>query len=151
MCQFFSAIVCRDGRLLFGTTDSHEDLIKWYDLDDTADLFTRRWVRVECRPPHTAVVVDETVVPAWYDEDRAAYEGRVMEAAETVANYRAAYEAVRGPAWAAYEAVTVPAQAAYEAVEGPAWAAYGAVTGPARAAYEAQVSALARRYAEGAG
>jgi len=66
MCQFFSAIATRDGRLLFTEEDSHETIVYRAGLRDSA-LFLRHWVRIEQRPSATALTVDETSVPSWFD------------------------------------------------------------------------------------
>ena len=128
MCEFFSAIATRDGRLLFTEDNSHEVIIRRAGLRDTY-AYVRHWVRGQVRPRGAGwgpVRVDETTVPAWWTDDRAAHEGRVLDLAGRVR-----------PAWEAYEAVERPAREAYEAVQRPAWEAYRAVQRPAREAYEA--------------
>ena len=50
MCQFFSGIVTREGKVLAdGNTNSHEKIIKQHKLDDkpAVDSPKRNWVRFE--------------------------------------------------------------------------------------------------------
>ena len=144
MCQFFSAIATRDGRLLFTEANHHETIIRRAKLRDT-NAHVRHWVRVEVKPEGDGwgpVRVDETAVPAWWTEDAVAHEARVLALAARVRPARAAYKAVERPAWAAYRAVRD--QAWDKAVQREALTAYGALLGQARAAYEAvQGQALA--------
>ena len=104
MCQFFSAIVTRQGDVRFCEDDSHETIINRLGLDDTRSLATRGWIRVECVPPHDAVRVDETSEPGWYAEDRPRFEDAVIAVACRCALLWAAYEAGRAPLEAAFEA-----------------------------------------------
>ena len=76
MCKFKSAIVLRNGDILHDPfTDSHEDLIQLFKLDDS-DQFIERFVRVEFSPDgddHTdlnsyQLKVDEDSTPDWFDE-----------------------------------------------------------------------------------
>jgi hypothetical protein len=142
MCQFFSAILTRDGDVRFCEDNSHERILTRLGWPDDRPLDTRGWVRVECVPPHEAVRVDETSVPAWYDEDRPRYDGLVLDVAGRVAEAKAAYEAIQQPALAAYQAIQQPAYAAYQAIQQPAYAAYQAIQQPALAAYQAKLSSL---------
>ena len=115
MCQFFSAIACRDGRLLFCEDDSHEEIIRRAGLNDTR-VSIRHWVRVEVRPigeGWARVKVDETTEPAWWLEDAEAWRGRVVALAERVRPAWAAYDAAEASAWAAYAAAVEAARAAY--------------------------------------
>ena len=95
MCQFFSAIITRQGDVRFCEDASHETTITRLGLDDARPLATRGWVRVECVPPHEAVRVDETSVPGWYAEDRARYDDAVIAVACRCAPLLATYEAGR--------------------------------------------------------
>ena len=105
MCQFFSAIVTRDGRVLFYEEDSHETIVRRAGLRDD-DLHLRGWVRVEAVPDAAgafpSVRVDETSVPAWYAEDRAAWDDRVTQVAMRVRPALDAYDAIVREAWDAY-------------------------------------------------
>ena len=88
MCKFKSAIVLRNGDILHNPyTDSHEDLIQLYKLDDSSE-FISRFVRVEFAPPDdkdltdvTAYVlkVDEDNTPEWFDEIRDSVAERMAE------------------------------------------------------------------------
>lgn len=50
MCHFRSYIVTRSAVLSCGCSDSHEDIIEYYDLDDDTEF--PNFVRVELTPPH---------------------------------------------------------------------------------------------------
>ena len=116
MCQFFSGIAFRNGDIKFTEEDSHTTLIERLGLDDSKDLFTRGWVRFEVMPQGDGwapVRVDETSVPGWWDDDRVAFEDRVLAVATRVC-----------PAWAEYDRVTAPARAEYARVTAPARAEY---------------------------
>ena len=124
MCDFFSALLTRDHRVLFCEEASHETLIARAGFTDV-DLHLRHWVRVEVRPDGDgwgALSVDETTTPTWYDpvEDG----DRVRAVADRVRPHWAAYEAHCETARAAYDAICAPAVAAYEATCAPALAAY---------------------------
>ena len=137
MCQFFSALVTRDHRVLFCEDNSHETLIARAGLSDT-QLHLRHWVRVEVRPDGDgwgAVHVDEITTPAWYDQVEDG--DRVIAVAERVRPAWAAYEANLAQANAAYDAARAPARAAYEATCATAEATYYANRAQANAAYDA--------------
>ena len=81
MCHFKSAIVMQDGRVLHSEfTDSHEDLIALYGIDDkrrSAEI--TKFVRVKFYPtnlidlaePEKYVLrLDENQAPAWWDDER---------------------------------------------------------------------------------
>ena len=81
MCNFISAIVCRNGDILCDPehTDSHEDLVVVYGLRDQGALGAggRDWVRVEFIPPDGSssiddpqkwsLRVDEDFMPEWFN------------------------------------------------------------------------------------
>ena len=138
MCNFFTAIVTKDGRVLFTKQDSHETIVERAKLKDTT-LLHRTWVRVEIQPKNGSwgpVTVDEQgSLPGWYEDDRAAFEDKVKETAEAVAPAKAAYNAARASAKAAYDAAVAPAEAAYHAAQASAYAAYDAALASAKAAY----------------
>jgi hypothetical protein len=90
MCTIFSALVFRSGATRFCGPDSREVVVRRLCLDDAVPLATRTWVRVECVPLYPSGCVDETSTLGWYDEDRAALEGRVMDLALRVAPARRA-------------------------------------------------------------
>ena len=67
MCEFFSCIYTKDGRILFTESDSHEKIIKRAGLKDN-DPYLRSFVRLECVPPFNTVRVDEYgTLPAWFN------------------------------------------------------------------------------------
>ena len=131
MCQFFSAILTRDGDVRFCEDDSHEVILTRLGWPDDRPLETRGWVRVECVPPHESVRVDETSVPAWYDEDRPRYDGLVMDVAGRV-----------DKAWKPYDAARDKARKPYNAACAEAWKTYDAACAEARKPYNAALSSM---------
>ena len=79
MCEFKSAIVTATGDLLHNPfTDSHEDLVRLFKLNDTATVRGEpRFCRVEFKPENRdgladvdkyVLRVDEERKPEWFDE-----------------------------------------------------------------------------------
>ena len=76
MCEFLSAIVKKDGEILWDAyTDSHEDLVAAYGLDDSK--LREGFVRIEFKPedckdydkPDKYILrVDNQVEPEWFKE-----------------------------------------------------------------------------------
>ena len=138
MCQFFSAVVTRDHRVLFTEENSHETVIVRARLRDTS-LSLRHFARVELRPDGAAgapLRVDEPTTPRWWNPvtDRE----RVRIVAARVRTARATYEATMQAPWATYET----ARATYEAtmMQAP-WASYQAAWAAAQVTYDAAVAA----------
>lgn len=156
MCQFFSGIAFRTGDIKFTEDDSHTTLIERLGLDDSRDLFTRGWVRFEAVPKGDGwepVRVDETSVPGWWDEDRIAFEDRVLAVAMRVRPARAEFDRVtaaahaefdrvRAPAWAEYDRVTAAARAEHDRVTAAAWAEHDRVRAAAWAEYVAAIRTI---------
>ena len=75
MCDFFSAIVLKNGDVLLNPyTDSHEELIKMFNLRDNR---LGNFARVEFKPPTPEGLtqpdlyklrIDEEAEPDWFDE-----------------------------------------------------------------------------------
>ena len=75
MCQFFSSIVTRQGDILWNEyTNSHEDLVEYFNLRDDNNL--QHFVRCEFTPKenkyadveHYTLKVDEKTKPKWFVE-----------------------------------------------------------------------------------
>jgi len=153
MCNFFSCVATRDGRILFTEQNHHSEIIMRANLRDT-DLHLRHFVRLECVPPFDSVTVDEQgTLPGWFENERASIEARVIELAKRVASAWEQYEAVERPAreqyqavelsaWEQYKAVERPAREQYKAVKRSAWEQYKAVERPAREQYKAVLSTI---------
>ena len=147
MCEFFSAIVTRDHRVLFTEEDSHETVIARAGLRDKA-LHGRAWVRVELRPDGPEgwqpVRVDEKTTPGWWnpvtDGDR------VRVVADRVRAVRATYHAACVAARAPYAAACAAALAPYHAAEAAALAPYAAALAAALAPYAAACAAARAPY-----
>ena len=146
MCQFFSCLVTRDGDVRFCEDDSHETIISRLGWPDDRPLETRGWVRAECEPPHTSVCVDETSVPGWYADDRARYDGLVMETAGRVAPARRAYDEAIATAFRAYNEAIAPAFRAYDEATAPARRAYNEAIATASRAYDEAILTARRAY-----
>ena len=114
MCEFFSCIVTRDGKLWFTEDDSHEVIIERKCLRDVAH--TQHFVRLEVLPPFNSCEVDQCDTPSWFDDSRTEIESRAIDLAKRVGQARAEYEKVEQPAMAEYEKVVQPAMAEYEKV-----------------------------------
>ena len=79
MCDFFSGILMRNGKVLAdGNSNSHEDLIKQHKLDDKlpVDDVKRNWIRFELKPKEFyncdinswIFRVDESSSPKWLND-----------------------------------------------------------------------------------
>ena len=79
MCQFLSALLFQNGRIICDPehTDSHSDLILANNLKGDESLFIRSWIRVEFYPDNSTDItnpekyqlhVDETSTPDWFDK-----------------------------------------------------------------------------------
>ena len=77
MCNFFSAIITKDGIIYDPQTDAHEDLIKKAGLDDTT--MKPDFVRIEVNPKDSDIFnhdldnwqfkVDQDLLPDWWTDD----------------------------------------------------------------------------------
>ena len=87
MCNFFSAVVVRSGKVLHNARedDTHESIIAKYNLKD-AKLIDRDFVRVELNPNGTdfkdwIYKVDEIgTLPKWYSDAADKHEAKVRKA-----------------------------------------------------------------------
>ena len=79
MCDFFSAIILKNGELVYDlNTSSHEDLIEKRGLvDDTTDPEKMEFVRFEILPPDARVFskpakwhfkIVQDIIPGWFSE-----------------------------------------------------------------------------------
>ena len=158
MCDFFSAIVTRDHRVLFTEEDSHETIIARAGLTDIL-LHGRPWVRVELRPDGPEgwqpILVDERTTPGWWDPvtdgdrvrvvaDRVRAAWATYDAAVEAA--MATYGAAVGPAAATYVAAVEAVAATYDAARAPTWAIYAAAYVAAMATYDAAAKAAWATY-----
>ena len=108
MCQFFSAIATKDGRLLFTEDDSHETIVERAGLSDAA-LYARSWIRLEAVPSKPigpdstwTVRVDEATTPGWYTDEQVNWEDRITSLANRIAPARTTRDAAVASAWATY-------------------------------------------------
>ena len=77
MCEFFSAIVLKNGDAVWDSTiDNHSKLVELANIqDDTTDTSKMKFARVEITPPDHDIFadiekwilkIDETITPAWF-------------------------------------------------------------------------------------
>ena len=144
MCEFFSCIVTRDGKLWFTEDNRHETIIDRKQLRDTETC--RHFVRLEVRPPFATCRLDQSLSPSWFDENRLDYEDMAIDLAKRIAPAYEAYLKATAPAEevcqkaidTAYEAYLKAIDTAYEARQkaiDTAYEAYLKATAPADEAY----------------
>ncbi len=83
MCQFRSGIILKNRCVVAqGANDSHSDLLKELNIEDTTENAMRRFVRVELLPPNREwwidpdlwdINVDQDILPDWYLSDPERY------------------------------------------------------------------------------
>ena len=84
MCNFFSCLLKKTGEVLsLPYTDSHDELIRVYQLDDSI-IGVRNWMRIEIRPPLDDVFnthlyewkihIDEYIKEEWYLRNKIKYD-----------------------------------------------------------------------------
>lgn len=90
MCKFKSGIITRKGVTLAPVyNDSHSDLLRKMNIEDTRENAMRVFVRAELIPPNNdktvdiskwKYIVDQDIVPEWYEKDPQRYENEFREA-----------------------------------------------------------------------
>ena len=90
MCQFFSAIITKNGIIFNSATDSHEDLLEQAGIKD--DSSSPDFVRVELLPKDHDIFnhqldnwelkVDQDIIPAWFNKEST--ESKAKEAIQQV-------------------------------------------------------------------
>jgi hypothetical protein len=84
MCRFFSCLIKKNGDVVYGMTDSHEDLIQQEGLsDNTNDPSKMLFARLEITPDDGnifnndfskwSVHIDQTITPEWLTDNMKAY------------------------------------------------------------------------------
>ena len=119
MCNFFSCIVTRDGKVLFTEEDSHEHVIERSGLKDDLEHF----VRVEYTNEN-GYCVDESTIPEWYERMSAMIERNVELTYRNVKSLYDEYLEIQQPAWDKYHKITQPASDDYETIMQHAWKEY---------------------------
>lgn len=92
MCNFKSGIITRKGVTLAPIyNDSHSDLLRKMNIEDTRENAMRIFVRAELIPPNNDKTVevskwkfrvDQDIVPDWYEKDPQRYESEFREAVD---------------------------------------------------------------------
>lgn len=92
MCKFKSGIITRKGVTLAPIyNDSHSDLLRKMNIEDTRENAMRTFVRAELIPPNNDKTVevskwkfrvDQDIVPSWYEKDPERYEIEFRQAVE---------------------------------------------------------------------
>ena len=98
MCEFFSCIATKDGKILFCEDDSHEETIKRANLKDNSHDF----VRIEYTP-EMGLRVDAQSIPEWYERSAHRIEDGVKKLYQNVA-----------PAWEDYKKIEAQALEDYK-------------------------------------
>lgn len=90
MCRFKSAIITKNGATLAPMyNDSHSKLLESMGIEDNQMNAMKVFVRAELSPPNNdktidvskwKYVVDQDIVPDWYEEDSERYENEMREA-----------------------------------------------------------------------
>lgn len=90
MCRFKSGIITKNGVTLAPMyNDSHSTLLESMGIEDSPMNAMKMFVRAELVPPHNdktidvhkwQYVVDQDIVPDWYEEDSQRYEMEMREA-----------------------------------------------------------------------
>lgn len=90
MCRFKSGIITKNGVTLAPIyNDSHSRLLESMGIEDNYTNATKVFVRAELVPPHNdktidvdkwKYIVDQDVVPSWYEKDPKRYEEEMREA-----------------------------------------------------------------------
>ena len=142
MCHFASLVLTKD-HAYFGTTDSHEDIIKEHKLHEGAGRVN--FLRVEIVPPHDdasapleswTYSVDQDEMPKWHDADGDEKRARAALKASGLPPAQDAYDKAAAPARDAYRRATTSEQDAYNKATASAWNAYDKATASAWNAYD---------------
>ena len=90
MCRFKSGIILKNKCVIAqADNDSHSDLLIVLKIEDTSENAMRKFVRAELVPvndewwtdPDTwKFVVDQDIVPEWFENDKGRYENEFREA-----------------------------------------------------------------------
>ena len=132
MCNFFSAIVTKDDRILFCESDNHEEIISRAGLKDDR-LIDRLFVRVEYT--NRDFCVDEIgTLPDWFFESDV--EPRVKVIRAKILPAYEAYQKATATAYEAYQKAKAPAEEAYQKAKATAEEAYQKATATAYEAYQ---------------
>ena len=145
MCDFFSCWATRDGRLLFCEDNSHDETARRAGLRD----YHGHAVKIEVTPSGDGwgpVQVDESTTPAWWVEDQAAWEDRVLALADRVRSARASYDKTTAPARAAHREVLLTAWAVFHEATGPTEADWHLAPAMGEAAYDKVAAAAEADY-----
>ena len=134
MCEYFSCIVTKNGKIHWCEDDSHHVTIERLGIDD----FITELVKIECVPNEKGTRwkyrVDENTFPEWF-ERMTGIERKVKKIAKQTFKLKQEYLKVQEQAWQEYEKVQEPAWQEYLKVQEPAWQEYWKVQEPARQEY----------------
>ena len=133
MCNFFSCLITRDGRILFTELDRHETIISRAGLRDN---YMANFVRLEVLPPFTECTVDEREIPAWFEENAEEYKDRAVQLAVKVNGLKEECEKIQQSAWEEFKKIRQPAWEEYEKIVQSAWKKYDNIVQPALEEYE---------------
>ena len=131
MCEFFSCIVTKEGKVFFTEEDSHETIIDRLKIGDNGKNF----VRIE-HTKEKGYKIDEMTIPEWYERIVTMIKYNVKKTFAKVAPAREEYEKIEAPAREEYEKIKAPAREEYEKIKAPAWEEYEKIKALAREEYE---------------
>ena len=131
MCNFFSAIITRDGRVLFTEEDSHEEAIKRSGLADDLKHFVRVEYNEEC-----GYQIDERMIPGWYERIAAKAEQNAKAIFTKILPLHTEYDEIERSVWVKYDEIERSAWVEYDKIWQSAWEKYGKLVQPAREKYE---------------
>lgn len=93
MCKFKSGIILKTKSVVAqGSNDSHTDLLKELNIDDTTQNAMTKFVRAELIPPNDEwwtnpdtweINIDQDITPDWFSNDKEKYIAEFREAVKT--------------------------------------------------------------------
>ena len=109
MCEFFSCIATKDGKILFCEDDSHEETINRANLKDNGHDF----VRLEYTQG-MGLRVDAQSIPEWYERSVHRIEDEVKKTYQNVAPALGDYNKIKAQAWEDYKKIEAQALEDYK-------------------------------------
>lgn len=137
MCNFFSAIVLRDGSILFTEEDSHETVIARSGLKDNLKHF----VRVEYNR-EDGYEIDERAIPEWYERIAAKAETNIKKTFAKIETFNDECMRIEESSWEDYENIQLIVHPNYNKIEDTAWEDYYTIHQTAMAAYISQLEEI---------
>ena len=149
MCNYFSAIVLRNGSVKWCESDSHEDIIDRLGLIDNDSSPGRKFVRIEVEDfdLRKFQVDEQSSLPGWWDDRVADVRAWLGEHKDDIIKGRKAYDEAMASVGKAYNEALATASKAYSEAVASADKAYEEAVASASKAY-AEAVAPARKALE---